>query len=308
MWEVLAADVHSARISAVQTVIEDVDGVAYDLSIYNFPSTFHCTLEHLDALFPTGGILAIREPTFKSATQGDRPLVRVDSPTDITFVTPRSSLLNGVVWRAGDTVPRAPAMLATVDAWQQRGNAFFKTSQWFLAAFAYSYALGLDPGALVVRLNRAEAYLRLGYFSGAQYDAQKVLSTRGIAPSHVEKALFRLAKAQYGRRYYRDAARTFLRWKENNPGAAAADSWINKCRSRQHEGEKGQYDWAGLYRAARSQIRLDVADFVGPIKVSSMAHRGGGRGVVTTRDVQVGELLVSTHFSSMLTRLNGYEV
>lgn len=281
-----------ARMVAIQSMIEDVDGVAYDMSIYNFPSTFDCKLEHLDVLFPVGSILAIREPTFKAPMQGDRPLVRVDSPTDISFVVPGSPLLNGVTWRTGATIPRSPALPATLDAWQQRGNDHFKASQWFLAAFAYSQGLAIQPDAAVLLLNRAEAYLRMHYYSGALCDAQRVLSTEGTPVAHVGKAVFRLAKAHYGRGEYAAAQDSFVRWKNAHADDRAADVWIERCRARQSERSTGNYDWPSLFRTAKQKIRLDIASYTGAMEVRTMTQRGGGRGVVATKDLQVGDLLV----------------
>ncbi|KAI0719169.1 hypothetical protein C8T65DRAFT_725512 [Cerioporus squamosus] len=282
------------RMVAIQTMIEDVDGVAYDLSIYNFPSTSDCTLAHLDALFPVGRILAIREPTFKAPMQGDRPLVRVDSPTDISLVLPGSPLLDGVAWRTGAILPTSPTLPTTLDAWQRRGNEYFKASQWFLAAFAYSQGLSLQPDAAVLLLNRAEAYLRLMYYSGALCDARRVLATEGIAETHVGKAVFRLAKAHYGRGEYAAAQESFVRWKNTHAGDLAADPWIERCQARQKERSTGEYDWSSLFRTAKHEIRLDIADHTGPLEVRTMAHRGGGRGVVATKDLRAGDVLMVT--------------
>ncbi|RDX57022.1 SET domain-containing protein [Lentinus brumalis] len=280
-----------SRMVAIQTMIEDVDGVAYDLSIYNFPSTSDCTLEHLDALFPVGRILALREPTFKAPMQGDRPLVRVDSPTDISFAVAGSPLLDGVVWQTGAMLPRSPT---TMDAWKQRGNNYFKASHWFLAAFAYSQGLSLQPDAAVLLLNRAEAYLRLMYYSGALCDAQRVLSIEGIPDAHAGKALFRLAKAHYGRAEYAAAQKSFVRWKNTHAGDPAADPWIERCRARERERSSGEYDWPSLYCTARRNIRLDIAEYTGPVEVRTMSNRGGGRGVVATKELRAGDVLMVT--------------
>ncbi|KAI0720343.1 hypothetical protein C8T65DRAFT_602814 [Cerioporus squamosus] len=283
-----------SRMVAIQTIVEDVDGIAYDLSTYNFPSTFDCTLEHLDALFPVGSILAIREPTFKAPTQGDRPLVRVDSPTDISFVVTGNPLLVDVTWRTGVTVPRSPVLPHTLEAWQERGNGYFKASQWFLAAFAYSQGLAIQPDASVVLLNRAEAYLRMNYYSGAVCDAQRVLSTEGIPDAHVGKAVFRLAKAHYGRAEYAAAREFFIRWKNAHADDDAADAWIERCDARSSEQATGQYDWVTSFRTAKKKIRLDVAGYTGAMEVRTMTHRGGGRGIVATKDLKAGDLLMVT--------------
>ncbi|KAI0353060.1 hypothetical protein OH77DRAFT_1407932 [Trametes cingulata] len=281
-----------SRMVAVQTIVEDPDGVAQDLSIYNFPSTFNCSLDHLDALFPPGTILAIREPTFKAPTQGIRPLLRVDSPTDITFVVPNSPLLREVTWQTADILVDFPPIPGTSEVWQQRGNEYFKASNWFLAAFAYSYALALDHNAIVLRLNRAEAYVRLGYHSGAAYDAQDVLNQVAVSEALAGKALFRLAKARYGRGEFRAAEQDFIRWQRSHVGDASAESWLARCRARIREGDTGVYDWTALFRSAKRKIRVDAANFLGALEVRRMPHRGGGRGMVTTQDVKTGALLL----------------
>ncbi|KAH9899634.1 hypothetical protein C8Q73DRAFT_743528 [Cubamyces lactineus] len=290
-----------SRMVAVQTVVEDTEGIANDLSIYNFPSTSSCSLEHLDSLFSPGTVLAIREPTLKAPTQGNRPLLRVDSPTDIIFVPPNSPLLRGIAWRTGPKVASYPSPPPTsADAWRERGDSYYKTSQWFLAAFAYSHALALDPNAVSIRLNRSEAYLRLKYYTGALHDTQGILNKVGSADPSAYKALFRLAKARYGRREYSMAQNDFVRWKSRHPDDSAADSWIDRCRARLRERTTGVYDWSSLFRNARRTIRVDAADFFGPIEVRPMAHRGGGRGVVTTQDVKTGDLLlVAKPFASV---------
>ncbi|PIL37354.1 transcription factor [Ganoderma sinense ZZ0214-1] len=282
------------RMVAVQTIVEDIDGRVHDLSIYNFPSTFDCDLKHVDTLFPLGAVLAIREPTFKAPLQGIRPIIRVDSPTDIVFVVPDSPILHNVAWQTGATVPRSPAEPATLDAWRQRGNAYFNSAQWFLAAWAYSRGLVVDPDATVVRSNRAEVYLRLNYFSGAAADAQQVLATDGIPDGLSDKTTFRLAKAEYGRGEYDAAVGHFTRWQECHLKDAVAAPWIQRCQARQAEKQTGQYNWVSMFREAEKEIRLDVADFVGPMEVSQMMGRGGGRGAVATKEIKTGELLLVT--------------
>ncbi|TBU47221.1 hypothetical protein BD309DRAFT_517231 [Dichomitus squalens] len=281
-----------SRIVAIQTVVEDIDGRVHDLSIYNFPATFDCSLKHLDALFPIGTVLAIREPTFKAPMQGIRPIVRVDTPTDLVFVVPSSPLLHRVTWTTGPAVPRSPTEPATLDAWRQRGNTYFSSNQWFLAAWAYSRGLVIDPQAAVIRSNRAEVYLRLKYYSGAAYDTQRVLSAKGLPDALSDKTIFRLAKAQYGRGEYAEAEKNIARWHARHPEDLAAAPWIARCRARRAERHTGQYDWASLFRKAAKDIRLDVADYMGPIEVSQMTNRGGGRGVVAKRAIHTGELLL----------------
>ena len=150
----------------------------------------------------------------------------------------------------------------------------------------------MDSEATVVRSNRAEVYLRLNYYSGAAYDAQRVLSAGGVPAALSDKAFFRLAKAQYGRGEYAASEENFARWHARHPEDPAAAPWIARCQARRTESLTGEYAFASLFREAAKEIRLDVADYMGPIEMKQMTNRGGGRGVVAKRDIRTGELLV----------------
>ncbi|OBZ70100.1 Protein msta, isoform A [Grifola frondosa] len=275
------------RMMAVQTIIEDTDGLVQTLSIYNFPTTIGCSPDHLDKLFPIGTIIAIREPTLKAPSQGSYPLVRVDSPTDIIFIEAHHPILRDITWRT-----RLPTALPdTLEGWKEQGDAYMKASEWLPAAIAYSRGIGLNPEAVELRLDRSEAYLRLHYYSGALYDARHVLSTPGITDSFRHKALFREAKAEYARGNFHVAEGSFMCCLDIRPKEKSVVDWINRTRSRQVE-STGRYDWVSLLRMSKKGAHLDVADYRGPVEVRSMAHRGGGRGIAATRDIEVGELLV----------------
>lgn len=47
-----------------------------------------------------------------------------------------------------------------------------------------------------------------------------------------------------------------------------------------------------VYHSATWDKVYDLADWFGPIVVAEIPGRGGGRGIVTTRDVAPGELLI----------------
>ncbi|OBZ76733.1 hypothetical protein A0H81_03834 [Grifola frondosa] len=259
-----------------------------------------CVLRYVDSLFPIGTIMAIREPTLKAATQGPYPLVRVDSPTDIVFLDPTSPILSEIAWKRGPKVSNSPIMPTTVEEWQKRGNADFKISEWLPAAIAYSHGLELDCNAAVLRVNRAEAFLRLKYYSGALFDAQHAYTSPEVPETSRDKALFRAARANYGREDFKAAETMFLQWQRTHPEDRAVVEWISRSRARLAESGSGKYDWAHMFRTSQKNVHLDVADYVGPIEVRPMQHRGGGRGVVATRDIKLGELLlVSKPFVSV---------
>ncbi|KAH9912040.1 hypothetical protein B0H21DRAFT_774158, partial [Amylocystis lapponica] len=257
--------------------------------------------DYLDQLFPVGTTIAIREPTFKIATQSLYPFVRVDSPTDIVFVEPHNQMFDVSRWSTGPRVPTSLPFPATTEGWKARGNAFFKAAQWLPAALAYSYGIALDKDAIVLYLNRSEAYLRLKFYSGALADVQRVLSAPGISDAFRGKALAREGKAEYARGNYQDAERKFNAWSQSHPDDKEIPAWIIRCQQRTRESRTGEYDWARLFKLSLTDPHLDdVADYQGPIEVRQVQGRGGGRGVVATRDIKVGELLlVSKPFVSI---------
>lgn len=58
--------------------------------------------------------------------------------------------------------------------------------------------------------------------------------------------------------------------------------------------ETGELKWDELERmaAARPFACVEVGSFTGPVRVAQLKKRGGGRGVIATRDIEVGELLL----------------
>ncbi|KAG8962312.1 hypothetical protein FRC03_004373 [Tulasnella sp. 419] len=69
--------------------------------------------------------------------------------------------------------------------------------------------------------------------------------------------------------------------------------WSKKCDARRKEQETGEFDVVEMYKRSKTEgNRMDVADFVGHVTVTTMESRGGGRAVVATQDLKAGELLV----------------
>lgn len=288
------------RICTIETIVEDPDGDARGLWLYNFPTTYDCKQEYLDALFPIGTILAIREPTLNAPAQGRCSTIGIDSPSDIILIDRFDDILNDITWSSGRSLQYAPPMPFSGMGWKNVGNEHFKAERWLPAAIAYSHGLRADAEAADLRCNRAEAYLRLEWYSGASADARRVQATPGVPAALRDKAVLREAKAEYGRGHYDAAKAQFEEYKLTHPKDVEIADWVARCRKRQAERDTGKYDWANLFRQAQRDLRLDVAAFKGPIQVQPMTHRGGGRGIAATRDIKVGELLlVSKPFASV---------
>ena len=143
--------------------VEDPQGNPARLSIYNYPTLFDATTDDLDALFPLGSVLLIREPTYKLALTTKTATMRVDSPSDVIFLDKDDPILNEVQWRLGCSIYNTPELPTSADTWRARGGTEFKAQRWLAAAVCYTRALKLDQDSQVLRLNRAETYLRLGW-------------------------------------------------------------------------------------------------------------------------------------------------
>ena len=93
-------------------------------------------------------------------------------------------------------------------------------------------------------LNRAQCYLRLGWYNAALVDASKVRSMDGAqTASLLLKASFRFAKAHYMLGNYEQATNILKLFPENEE---CKDLMI-KGRQRLSEQATGQYDWSFLF-------------------------------------------------------------
>lgn len=146
-----------------------------------------------------------------------------------------------------------------------------------------------------MRLNRSLARIRLGHYSASLRDLNSVLSSDNLSTADKLKGLYRSAQAEYASGRY-DAAKQYyegcLGVDEN---LVDAKTGIQKCVDRLQEQQTGVYRWEELYDQtlrAKSVLSFDISDFVGPVKVAPVPNRGGGRGILATRDIEVGELLL----------------
>ncbi|EJD52605.1 hypothetical protein AURDEDRAFT_181176 [Auricularia subglabra TFB-10046 SS5] len=279
------------RQVGVELGIEDPDGEVELCSLYNFPETFMAARETLDEIFPVGTVFAIREPTLKMNSTGTNAMIRVDSPSDIVILHPADTLMQKIVWRTPSPRLNTPQ---TVIAWKERGNSHFKQGRFFAASVAYTRGLELEPKSHTLLLNRALAYLNLGYFSSALRDAETVSSADAVERTGRVKAVFRSARACYGLQLFARANDLFQNVLALDPEQRDSIAWLRRCASRIEELNSGDdgYDWVGMFTDCQASPFIDVADWLGPIRVASLPSRGGGRGLVTTRPVKAGELLM----------------
>jgi hypothetical protein len=294
-----------ARMVCVTFAIEDTQGWSQILSLYNFPGTLSATRRELDTIFPLNTILIIREPVVKMELAASQSHIRVDTPSDVIFVEPNDPLLESISWATGEVIPFK--MTQSIAQWKATGDQHFKYKQFFAATVAYTYALQRDPFQTSIRLNRCLAYIRLGNFAHALSDANAVLESKDLRDDDKVKALYRAAQSEYGECRYLKAKKWYLKCLNVNPKLEDAKTGCQRCEARIREQKSGEYDWRNLFEASLSpSYRPDIAEFRGPVTITSLPHRGGGRGVTATRDINNGELLASAiphYYRLLLSRL-----
>ncbi|THH33018.1 hypothetical protein EUX98_g1219 [Antrodiella citrinella] len=276
------------HVVGVDVAVEDPEGHTSRMGIYHYPFTLDCSMDEADFLFPIDAILAIREPYYKLASNGDTPMIRVDAPSDIIFLDRASPLVNNVTWTTG-RIPGVPFTPNTAKGWKERGVEQFKQQQWLCAAISFTEGLALDSNHPLLLLNRAEAYLRLGWFNSAARDGEAAMAMN-LADSLLErKAFVRTTKAYYALGRYGDVQKmTRLHLRDSEMKALGL-----KASQRLKEAATAAYDWLAMYKQSQGPAsRLDVTSYQGPVEARLPTKGNGPRGLFVTRDVKAGELLV----------------
>jgi tetratricopeptide (TPR) repeat protein len=204
---------------------------------------------------------------------------------------------------------------------------------------AYSTGIQQHPSHLqlhLLLLNRSQTFIKLERFSFALADAEHALSliesiptsstsssSNGIDPlsptlsaadviALKEKALSRKAKALYSLRRWQLALEVYRQLLSISPHLSDAQTGISSCQSRLSEASGGScFDFPSLYRLSLQQHHSkeggtakmgDVADYVGPVKVAPIEGKGGGRGLVATREIQPGEILLAVRAPALVSQ------
>ncbi|KDN35673.1 hypothetical protein RSAG8_11416, partial [Rhizoctonia solani AG-8 WAC10335] len=281
----------TVRLVAIQVVVEDQEGSAVDLALYNCLETSGLDREGVREIIALGQAMLIREPWITRGRTGGNVTVRVDSPTDIIFLPPSHPLLEHYPesWKLG---VKSDAL-----GYKDLGNNAFKNGRFESAIQAYSNGLSIDPSASLLRLNRSLCYLKINKPSMALDDARIASEDEAMTDMLRSKARYRMALAYYALDRFTDALRILEDKTQIQFSPKDISDLEKKTRERLIEQGQGNYNWFALNKIA-DQIKghrqiPDVADYVGPVKVDiQISAISGGRGLVTTRDVLAGELLV----------------
>jgi tetratricopeptide (TPR) repeat protein len=135
-----------------------------------------------------------------------------------------------------------------------------------------------------IRLNRAQAYIELEWFSEAAADANRVIDSSD-APN--EKALFRCGRALYAIERYDEALSHYEKLLAAFSQNREAKIHLAKTKVRLEEQHHGKYDWTAIISEARKgSPRIEAADYIGLIEPS-------GDGLFKAEsNIKAGELLM----------------
>ncbi|CAG8464009.1 8454_t:CDS:2 [Ambispora gerdemannii] len=206
-----------AKSTALSTVIEDPEGDAERISLYNwFPKTtipisgLTLTVDQVSQLLPIGTIIAVQNPYYKIGEDGFS-LIRTDYPDQINIVNSTDSLLNGIKWKpdkeeaAKNNDKSSTNKKMTADDYRLHGNKYFAMNDFVSAIKTYSLGIELDLRNVTLYANRAEAHLRSRQFVKALKDTEMALK---LDPKHL-KASIRKGKALLNLKRYEEAVNTF---------------------------------------------------------------------------------------------------
>lgn len=277
------------RSAAIQTIVEDSEGVAERLALYNISTALQA-----NDFVPDGVVFALKEPYYEQTNQGG--CIRVDHPSDVVFLPPWSS-----------PVPESfhPSETKSALQWKDEGNAIYGSKSYLKALRTYDLALAAisdaasADGAALRRLilrNITMVQIYLGRFESALADAKEATFSEGQAnnPDDVKKnttAFYRAGRAAYELHQYSDAEALFKKALELSPGDQDSTKELKKVEDRVKESQ-GEYDFTSMSKqTSKKTNRLDRADFTSKTKVKS-AGEGRGRGLFAAKDFKSGELIM----------------
>ncbi|KAI0849467.1 hypothetical protein F5Y00DRAFT_261600 [Daldinia vernicosa] len=269
------------RMTAVMAIVEDEEGTAILLQLYNQPEESKVAKEHI---LKAHDICIIKEPFFKVTNSGAYSL-RVDHVSDIIWLEDTDNRIP-LEWRK-----RFISLDESSEDIRKEGNEAVQKKDWAKAEQLYTNAIRAARTAKeekLAYLNRSLTNLYLDRPEKALSDAQK--SNVGD-DSPMEKALFREAKALYALGKFSSCLEKLLAVVRSNPKNSDAWNEIKRVKQRLREEEKGSYQFGSMHKQAEDTPPLiDCATYVGPVAIRDSPGRG--KGLFTTKAVKAGELLL----------------
>jgi tetratricopeptide (TPR) repeat protein len=287
--DMMAPNVHSGSYLLCRTVskatacilvlIEDMDGNVEILQMQNLVKS-----SDLNEFMPEGTLLIIKEPCLKYGLYFSMPYICCDSPSDVIVIDEHNCLLIDTHWfKRYDR--------ADFDGFKVNGGHFYRIGKYESALRSYRKALSIVQNDAVIHANMSAVLFKLERYKESYEHAECSYELM-----HTDKALYRMGQSAYELRKWKLAIDKFKLVED----ASVTIGKIAQCDQRLDEAANANYDWLTMYTTSQNSqktTRLHVADYVGPVKVVDID--GKGRGLVATRNVKPGELLlVSKAFSS----------
>ncbi|ODN86322.1 hypothetical protein L198_07341 [Cryptococcus wingfieldii CBS 7118] len=255
----------------------------------------------LAQLYPPGSILAIKSPLIGFNANGGY-VIKVNMPHEIEELHPSDPVLRGIKWEAGLEEEAPMGWMG----YRKLGKEAMGKKNPLVALRFYSLALS-DPAVkatpiktFTLLLDRAEAYSTLHLHGSAYRNAHRARESVEkndnipLTPGQTDRLCFRLARAALGLRLYTTALQALQHASPRSYLSPELKKVRQKVEMRMEEKESGVYDWLTIFRESletASPAELDIPDYTSP--ACHVAHiPGSGRGVLATRDITPGELLM----------------
>jgi len=273
------------------SIVDDPTGAAVPVSVSHFTSNLNLTTEEVSKLLPMGTIIAIREPYVSLNHQARAgPCsgkaengIRIDSPTDILLW--ESEVKEAIEWSA-------PTQIDSVELDQ---NSWLRISS-PLKGYSNAEALQKALTTLLEQDRPGQAFRQI---------CRARQAGLAVSPSIEGRVLFQLDAWEAAQYKFNEAADVSCYGHLDDGVKPASDFSISigqlnaiqaslRCQYRIQQATQGisTSDMHSIFfAAANGESRLDISDYIGPVEIKHIP--GAGRGMVTTRAVEAGELLLS---------------
>ncbi|BGP50494.1 hypothetical protein JCM10450v2_006413 [Rhodotorula kratochvilovae] len=275
-------------------VVEDQDGRAEFLHLHNYPPYGTGITPYLKGLYRSGTGFRIREPTFVAPIADTPAHIRVTSPTDVEVLSHEAPAIRDARWATSHSPCTCWSKTMPLDK-VDRGRSFVE-----IRAHTEDLAAAESQSEIVcLTLLRAIASFVAARYAAAYRDLSIVQTyldmsvpvPKGRAPTQM--MLLDRARDEF------DAAADEVIIDGGVPpgdGHPARDikDHIARITQQIEQAETGEFPWEELEERIKEEpvAGLNVGHYVGPIRVAQLKKRGGGRGVIATRDIVPGELLL----------------
>ncbi|KAF2072513.1 hypothetical protein CYY_006180 [Polysphondylium violaceum] len=278
------------KTNSVQILLEDQncgDTEVLMVSISNIylPGSDFCA--ELDAIYPVGAVVAIKEPYLRHYLSGEY-FISIDDPQDLELIIdpihPHLTHPEWIQW-LHDYMPKD---IDGEDGWRVRGNRAYTTGDYDLALKYYNGGLTSDPQHSTLALNKLAALVALKRYHECIPIGINLLTTL----QENEKLCTRLGKSYYQVGLYENSMDIYQYLLEFMPHNTEATEAIEKCKERMVERDQGVYNFKKLRDQEKINNEQDCSEYIGPLEIKRIP--GKGRGLVVTKDIPAGTLLIAS--------------